>query len=61
MKSSGGNLVALVLGATGETGKEVVKQLLLNRQISKLILVGRRAIPEVDLERREGMVRCHLH
>ncbi len=38
---------AFVLGATGETGKELVKQLLTSKLFSRLVLIGRR---EVDYE-----------
>ena len=51
-------ITTLLLGATGETGKEVAKQLLTNGQVKKVILVGRRKVKEEDLggEIRDGVV-----
>ncbi len=37
-------LTVLLLGATGETGKEVLKHLLSNSDVGKIILVGRRKV-----------------
>ncbi len=39
---------ALVLGASGETGKEVVKCLAESDQVTKIILVGRRKLEDTD-------------
>ena len=39
---------AFVLGATGETGKELVKQLLTSKLFSKLVLIGRREVKYED-------------
>ena len=38
------NLTALLLGATGETGKEVLKHLKTSEDYAKIILVGRRVM-----------------
>ena len=38
------NVSALLLGATGETGKELVKALCASDAVSKVILVGRRKL-----------------
>ena len=52
------NLTALLLGATGETGKEVLKHLKNEPAFSKIILVGRRVMesekdnPRVGNQRR---------
>ncbi len=39
---------ALLLGATGETGKEVLKCLRQSNNVEKVILVGRRKVENVD-------------
>ena len=45
--------VALVLGASGETGKEVVKNLVKSDNIAKVIIVGRKELvyPDEDIYR----------
>ena len=48
---------ALLLGGTGETGKELVKQLLLNERVKKVILVGRRKVENVG-NKRDDVVSC---
>ena len=43
--------VALVLGASGETGKEVVKNLVGNKDFREIIVVGRRELTFPDDEK----------
>jgi len=42
------NKTALVLGYTGEIGKELVKALLSNRIFAKVVLIGRRTVTYED-------------
>lgn len=51
MTSSASGRVALLLGATGETGKEVLKCLLGSEAVAKVVLVGRREIEVKDNEK----------
>ena len=46
---------AFVVGYTGETGKELVKELIKSDAIQKLVLIGRR---EVKLEQEDAKVVC---
>ena len=49
-------LIALVTGYTGETGKELVKELIKTKQFKKIILVGRRPVDFSDGEYKEKTV-----
>ncbi|CAF1234291.1 unnamed protein product [Adineta steineri] len=48
-----GELIALVTGYTGESGKALLKELIKNNQFKKIILVGRRQVDYSDNEYKE--------
>ena len=48
MASSGANLTALLIGGTGATGKEVLKELNKCDIISKVVFISRRALELTD-------------
>ena len=55
--------VVLLLGGSGETGKQVLKELNANPMVSRIILVGRRLLevddqPKVRLPNRGGGGGC---
>ena len=48
MASGGSQLTALLIGGTGATGKEVLKELAKNDLISKIVFISRRALEFPD-------------
>ena len=48
MASGGNTLTALLIGGTGATGKEVLKELTKSDLISKIIFISRRAMEFPD-------------
>ena len=48
MASGGNQLTALLIGGTGATGKEVLKELTKNDLVSKIIFISRRALEFPD-------------
>ena len=55
-KMSAASRTALLLGATGETGKEVLRSLANSEAYGKVVLVGRREI-QLDKELTDKKVR----
>ncbi len=56
-----GELVALITGYTGESGKALLKELIKSNQFKKIILVGRRQVDYTEKEYKEKTVLiCHL-
>ena len=51
-----GQLIALVTGYTGESGKALLKELIKNNQFKKIILVGRRQVDFTENEYNEKTV-----
>ena len=49
-------LVALLTGYTGESGKALLQELIKNNQLKKIILVGRRQVDFTDNEYKEKTV-----
>ncbi|CAF1300741.1 unnamed protein product [Rotaria sp. Silwood1] len=47
------NLIALITGYTGESGKALLKELIKSNQFKKIILVGRRHVEYTDNEYKE--------
>ena len=47
---------ALITGYTGESGKALLKELIQNKQFSKIILVGRRAVDYAEADYKERTV-----
>ena len=56
MTSESGKITALLIGGTGATGKEVLKELNANDLVSKIIFISRRALEFPD----QPKVRIHL-
>lgn len=55
-----GELIALVTGYTGETGKALLKELVKSEHIRKIILVGRRHVDYTDREYIEKTVSIKI-
>jgi hypothetical protein len=51
-----GELIALITGYTGETGKVLLAELIKSNQFKKIILVGRRQVDYTDSEYKEKTV-----
>ena len=56
MTSASGKITALLIGGTGATGKEVLKELNANDLVSKIIFISRRALEFPD----QPKVRIHF-
>jgi oxidoreductase len=50
------DLIALVTGYTGESGKALLQELIKSNQFKKIILVGRRQVDFTDNEYKEKTV-----
>jgi oxidoreductase len=50
------DLIALVTGYTGESGKALLQELIKSNQFKKIILVGRRHVDFTDNEYKEKTV-----
>ena len=49
-------LIALVTGYTGESGKALLQELIKSKQFKKIILIGRRPVDFTDNEYKEKTV-----
>jgi hypothetical protein len=54
-------LIALVTGYTGESGKALLQELIKSNQFKKIILVGRRQVDYTDNEYKEKTVFIQLN
>jgi hypothetical protein len=51
-----GELIGLITGYTGESGKVLLKELIKSNQFKKIILVGRRQVDYTEDEYKEKTV-----